>query len=51
MGTEGAPELGYVQVCTEENLDDCGLGTITRTWTAYDCYGNMSTDSQTVTIL
>ena len=50
MGTEGAPELGYVQVCTEENLDDCGLGTITRTWTAYDCYGNMSTDSQTVTI-
>ena len=41
---------GYVQVCTVENLDDCGLGTITRTWTAYDCAGNMSTESQTVTI-
>ena len=50
MGTEGGYYGGYVYVCTEENLDDCGLGTITRTWTAYDCYGNMSTDSQTVTI-
>ncbi len=48
--TEGGYYGGYVYVCTEENLDDCGLGTITRTWTAYDCYGNMSTDSQTVTI-
>ena len=49
-GTEGGYYGGYVYVCTEENLDDCGLGTITRTWTAYDCYGNMSTESQTVTI-
>lgn len=32
------------------NLDDCGLGTVTRTWYATDCAGNMSQDSQTITI-
>ena len=32
------------------NLDDCGLGTVTRTWTARDCAGNTATASQTVTI-
>ena len=34
----------------EENLDDCGLGTVTRIWTATDCAGNSSTASQTITI-
>src|SRR4030095_15870886 len=33
------------------NLDACGLGTVTRTWTAVDCAGNAATPvSQTVTI-
>src|SRR6185436_5119993 len=33
------------------NLDACGLGTVTRTWTAIDCAGNAATPvSQTITI-
>jgi hypothetical protein len=24
------------------DLDECGLGTVTRTWTATDCAGNSS---------
>ncbi|MCB0602732.1 MAG: HYR domain-containing protein, partial [Saprospiraceae bacterium] len=31
-------------------LDNCGLGTIRRTWTAMDCTGNTSSCTQTITI-
>ena len=40
-------ELTYTD---SDTLDACGLGTVTRTWTATDCAGNSSTDSQTITI-
>ena len=33
-----------------QQLDYCGLGTVTRTWTATDCAGNTSVASQTITI-
>ena len=33
-----------------QQLDYCGLGTVTRTWTATDCAGNTSVESQTITI-
>jgi hypothetical protein len=34
----------------ETNLDNCGLGTIKRTWTATDCSGNASSCVQIITI-
>ncbi|MDP2161848.1 MAG: hypothetical protein Q8K02_15300, partial [Flavobacterium sp.] len=40
-------EISFVD---NNNLNDCGLGTITRTWTATDCSGNTSSASQTITI-
>gem|GEM_PF-3351609 len=46
-GGASGVELTYEDV---EDLDECGLGTITRTWTATDCAGNSSQESQTVTI-
>ena len=35
--SESSVTLTYVDTDT---LDECGLGTITRTWTATDCAGN-----------
>ncbi len=32
------------------SLDDCGYGTIYRTWTATDCAGNFATCLQTITV-
>ncbi len=40
-------------ILTFENsgsLDECGEGTLTRTWTATDCAGNTSTCAQSITI-
>ena len=46
-----APGEGVVLEMEEtEQLDYCGLGTVTRTWTATDCAGNTSVASQTITI-
>ncbi|MDP2158993.1 MAG: hypothetical protein Q8K02_00790 [Flavobacterium sp.] len=47
-GCDANPSLTYTDT---PNLDACGLGTITRTWTSVDCSGNSSTASQTVTII
>jgi len=34
----------------KDNLNECGLGTITRTFTATDAFGNKTTRTQTITI-
>nr|WP_229734117.1 T9SS type A sorting domain-containing protein [Flavobacterium orientale] len=44
---ESEVSLTYVD---SSDLDECGLGTVTRTWTATDCSGNSSSASQTITI-
>ena len=41
------PSLTYED---DDQRDECGLGSITRTWTAEDCAGNTSTASQTITV-
>ena len=40
-----------VTVRTNFNLDDCGLGTITRTFTATDAAGNNNSCSQLITVI
>ncbi|WP_205461980.1 HYR-like domain-containing protein, partial [Mangrovibacterium lignilyticum] len=44
---EGDIVIGYVD---SSDLDDCGLGMITRTWTATDCAGNSSSCEQMITV-
>lgn len=52
----GSPEVfepcGYTLDSTSvENLDDCGAGIITRTFTATDRFGNQSSCTQTITLV
>ncbi|WP_163717043.1 T9SS type A sorting domain-containing protein [Mangrovibacterium lignilyticum] len=59
VGTVNGP-LSVTDNCDEDpmvtgpvvtgSLDDCGLGTLTYTWTATDCAGNSSTCSKLVTV-
>ena len=44
---DDTPDITFSDV---RSLDECGLGTITRTWKAEDCRGNFSTAVQTITI-
>ena len=44
---DSAPSLTYED---KDDRDECGLGSITRTWTATDCAGNTSSTSQTITV-
>ncbi|MFN3755504.1 MAG: hypothetical protein ACK4RM_00975, partial [Flavobacterium sp.] len=48
--TDACDEEVNVTYQDSSNLDECGLGTVTRTWTATDCAGNSSSASQTITI-
>ena len=52
-GTATATDnCGDAEISVDEvrDLDNCGLGTITRTYTATDCAGNTSTGVQVITI-
>jgi hypothetical protein len=50
LAVDACDEEAMISFADTNTLDDCGLGTITRTWTAIDCAGNSSSASQTVTI-
>jgi len=39
-----------IDTVRKDNLNECGLGTITRTFTATDVFGNKTTKTQTITI-
>jgi hypothetical protein len=45
---DDAPVVSYIDV---EDLDACGLGTITRTWTATDAAGNWDLCEQVITVI
>ena len=46
-GCDPSPVLTFQDL---DLRDACGVGTVTRTWTARDCAGNTSTRSQSVTV-
>jgi len=45
---DSTPALTYVE---STNLGSCGTGTIVRTWTATDCWGNTVAATQTITVV
>lgn len=45
--TPGVPTINYSQL---DNRNQCGVGTVIRTWVATDCSGNNSTATQTITV-
>jgi hypothetical protein len=45
---DAEPELGFT---TLDGRDGCGLGSVTRTWTAQDCSGLETTASQVITVV
>lgn len=55
VGTLGAPTASdncsaNLSMTESTNIDNCGVGTIRRTWTATDAGGRTATCSQTITI-
>ena len=50
--TDNCTEVANISVTSSDSssLDNCGLGTIARTWTAMDCKGNSSSCIQIITL-